>query len=272
MSIFLSLLKSRSTLDNAKKPAKEICQNTKGFSLVELSVIVTISSMVMVTFLHTSKGTAAVDERRITMQKINTLEKALNKYAEFFGHFPCPASAIAPPDSDSFGVSNCGSAGVKTITTAGISENAYIGAVPVTSLGLRRIDMIDGWGKRIAYAVSENSTSYNNYKSSGATGSSIVVLNKFSTGTDLDDQPSINEESTHAAWFLLSYGKDGKGATGFNGTVQGASSDNASAETINLPDSGGNFDHYFIHNLKPSQHTALDDITAWGNKKDVGTF
>lgn len=92
-----------------------------------------------------------------TAAAIETIQNALTTYREKYGTLPCPAPMEAAIDSNTFGLSlpNCNGTEAATgrITPFNLNGAVSIGTIPVRSLNLPDLLMVDGWNHRFQYAV-----------------------------------------------------------------------------------------------------------------------
>lgn len=173
-----------------------------GFTIVEMAILVMVGGMIL--SLLGSYLLSFMEKNRIDVTEIrlNQVEKSILKYLDENGHYPCPASrGIGPstipnagnPDFGRSVALSCNSGGLLgTVRSAGVR----IGAVPTRTLNLSDEYMMDGWGNKFTYAVTENLATPQQYASNLG---GITILNTV---------PLI----TQAHYILLSHGHTGKGA------------------------------------------------------------
>ena len=116
----------------------------KGFSLVEMAIVLVILGFVLVALLLPLR---AQREQAAQLQTVNTLETAkqtLLGFAQANGRLPCPAiagSGIAAPNASG-------------------ACTQQVGFLPAATLGLQPVDAqgfaLDAWNNRIRYAVTQN--------------------------------------------------------------------------------------------------------------------
>ena len=76
------------------------CFKRRGFSLIELSVVLVVSSLMLGFGLQAVQSTGAVDCTAITRQQMITIHAAVDKYVKAHGFYPRPAArgvAITDP-------------------------------------------------------------------------------------------------------------------------------------------------------------------------------
>ncbi len=125
-----------------------------GFSLIQISIILTVASLLMVAVLPMPQAKVKNDAASVT--RMNAIMLALRQYQAATGMLPCPADPTQPIGSSSYGVA-AGNPGTTNNCTGGSPAAAYadstnhiaIGKVPVTSLGLSYDYALDGYGRDI---------------------------------------------------------------------------------------------------------------------------
>jgi len=146
----------------------------KGFSLIELSVVISIAAASIIGFLSWTQPETISDARHAieTRKKIDTIEKAIQAFRVEKDRLPCPADPYMRIDNsfndrggtltDDY-VNDFGSEDldetqtvVNSVTSLGIDCPVSVGAVPVQSLGLGSDYINDAWGRRFTYSVSPN--------------------------------------------------------------------------------------------------------------------
>lgn len=133
----------------------------RGFSLVELSVVLVIAGFLtlgVIVLIRPFLEKARILQTRETLEKI---AQALDAYAVENHRLPCPAvpnrGAAAPPYGFEAG---SGAAGATVpspecpVTGAGATRTAQEGIVPFRTLGLPEEMIYDGWGRPFTYAAS----------------------------------------------------------------------------------------------------------------------
>lgn len=137
----------------------------RGISLIAMAFVILIIG------LFAAAGTRLYDTYNVyrtaaeTDEKMEAIQTALVRYFAHNGRYPCPAALDAPIDDPTgrYGVevtSNCaGSATPEagTFRAAGRDgRTVRTGAVPVRTLGLPDSFLIDGYNRRLVYAVTES--------------------------------------------------------------------------------------------------------------------
>jgi len=242
----------------------------RGFTLIELTVVLTIISVMVggsLVLLVTSTQQAAFNSTVATMDAI---EKALLNYSAAFSRIPCPSSLTALSGSASYGIEAGTTAGgvgtgecVTGMTPAANYEAASSGAeeggVPTRALRLPDSYMYDGWGHRLRYAVNPAYTVTT--AAQCPTASRAITVND-STGT---------ARSTAAIYAIISHGANGHGAYTPSGIIVNAASTNTDElQNCNCTSTGAPNASYVPTYIQKapipnsaSPHNSFDDIVAF---------
>ena len=186
-------------------------QDSSGFTLVELSVVLVISSLLMVAYLDASRLWVEGHRRDVTMEHISLVHDAMTHYYARNGAYPCPAAPIefqadikvdacAGLDADS--IRQAEQHGIAFITSKA-GRKIIEGAVPYRQLSIPRESILDGWGNQFTYAVTAELTSDDTFN---ANDGGIDIVDE--RGASLIDPPAS------ALWAIASHGPDGSGALG----------------------------------------------------------
>ena len=146
----------------------------RGFTLVEVAVVVTIVAFLLASLMFTFS--AQVDQRNIdeTRRRIEQARELVLSFAIVNGRLPCPArwtSSVSNsgglesfcPSAATSSTSTCVGAETTTKPTSpehGTCSNFYDGYLPAASIGYTPSDQsgyaLDAWGNRIRYAVARS--------------------------------------------------------------------------------------------------------------------
>ncbi len=177
----------------------------RGFSLIEVGVVIFIITMVLGSILiplSTQVEQKQINDTQTTMDQI---KEALLGFVTANGYLPCP---------DTTGD------GVADPNTPNACPNAE-GFVPWTTLNVTRED---AWGNRFRYRVTPEFT---NTPASGTCATGDGRLGLCDSGNIRIDTPNPTTKTaqilvSNAAAIILSHGKNGYGATSANGSVKAA--------------------------------------------------
>ena len=125
------------------------CSNNRSaFSLLELIVIISVASVLVVTKYSVDSHINNTQKFIETEKKIEAIKVAVAAYYARYNRFPCPADfSINVKDRD-VGISkiNITDNSVCNINTLSSDQSFYVGSVPVKQLGLSYEYMLDAWG------------------------------------------------------------------------------------------------------------------------------
>lgn len=117
---------------------------SKGFSLVELAVVMTIVALLLGGLIYTLSAQTEQRSFEETRRRLEQARELLLGYAVVNGRLPCPATAASAGDESPIGGGTC--------------TTGYAGWLPAKTIGFPQVDAggyaIDVWGNRIRYAVS----------------------------------------------------------------------------------------------------------------------
>ncbi len=126
-------------------------KNNNGFSLIELSVVLLISGILLVASFEGSKYILIQNQIDVTNKKLNMIQQAIDIYARTNGYLPCPA--YLGTDSG-FAVNDCYNV-TTSDATQGLfySNNIVVGTIPYKDLNLPANISYDAWGGKFTYIV-----------------------------------------------------------------------------------------------------------------------
>lgn len=138
----------------------------KGFSLVEMAMVLAIITLLLGGLLPTLSAQMEAQRLKETRKQLDEIQQALFGYAMINGRLPCPAYSSGEEDPVGGGACN----------------HAYDGFVPAATLGLTTTDSngfaADPWGNRIRYAVtSSNADAFTKPNGMSAAGLSALAPN-----------------------------------------------------------------------------------------------
>src|SRR3989441_9372934 len=237
----------------------------RGFTLAEVAVVVLIVGLLLGGLLGTYSTQVDLSRTAETKKTLETARDALVGFAAANGRLPCPAT------STSNGVEVGNVAGVATVGVGGVCQVGFaagagqpgLGFVPAATLALTPADsqgyLIDSWGSRIRYAVTNSGSS--EFTTQGQIRTKLTDLDPNTPSPDLRICTTSTGASsttcsgasttltTSAVAVIFSTGKNG--ATGGTGADESKNLDN---------------DRVFIsHEPAPSgaANGEFDDILIW---------
>jgi prepilin-type N-terminal cleavage/methylation domain-containing protein len=126
----------------------QLGRSERGFSLVELAVVLAIVSLLIGGAIMTLSAQLEQRNNTETLRRLDAAADAVIAFAIVNGRLPCPA---AP-----------GSTGDESPAGGGTCTNWYNGFLPAKSIGFQPTDAagyaVDAWSNRIRYAVAQSVT------------------------------------------------------------------------------------------------------------------
>ena len=226
---------------------------TRGFSLVELAVVMTITGLLLGSTLPLLTAMREQSQIRDTRRSLNTALEALLGFAAVSGRLPCPAT------EDSLGTE---------VPSGGGNCKTSIGFLPAASLGLTPVDdqgfALDAWGGRLHYAVSNQSS--NNPDCGGTTTLVFTTANCMRAVTMSALAPNLSVCSAGCATALVTRAPAVIYSTGRNFANGGSGADERENPNPNSNRQPDPTPHRFIsHEPTPADapYGEFDDIVVW---------
>jgi len=120
-------------------------QRVRGFTLVEIAVVLVIISLIAAVVFAGLRTATTSAKYRTTNQALQNADAALVNFVTLARRLPCPANGGLPPGDVNFG---------KEMTPCTATTDQTNGVVPWATLGLPQADVTDGFGNLITYRVS----------------------------------------------------------------------------------------------------------------------
>jgi type II secretory pathway pseudopilin PulG len=284
-------------------------RKSKGYSLLELAIVISIISFTIGNLLSLAKDRTEAEKITETYEKMDFVEKSIAAYFAENGSIPCPASIQKAEVSTNFGASTRGSTPYNcTISYAASTyynasfPGLALGAVPTAELQIPDDYAYDAWGRRFTYSMIQQCNTSNiqnlagyNYGGVTASNSNYNSTSNFSMTTSSTDayncgvsyakanaieiqNASGTVTSNAAVYVLLSHGRNGHGAYPHNGgTSRITSSEIVSTNEVTnalLSTGGSNAVTTGIYIQQPisfsnSATTYFDDIVHYRTKDQL---
>lgn len=204
---------------------QRISEDQKGFSLIELTVVLTIVALLIA-------GVASLFHSYMTAERVDEQETKIASVEDALAHFiasdmdengvlelryPCPADPSITPGSDGYGEEQRDASGTECLETGAIVKvtnpntggDVFIGALPFASLGISSEAALDVYKNQLTYAISESLVSEGSLATLPLPQGDVEIL-QVSGGV-----PSLQ----HFA--VVSHGLDGAGAFTAEGIESG---------------------------------------------------
>lgn len=266
---------------------KHRLQSDKGFTLIEMSVVLVIVGVF--TAAMASVAGTRIEAQRFsnTKEHMEFVVEALKRYVKRYGHLPCPANPALAPSAVGYGeglgtnsatdsnadgyVDTPGCIGSLAVTGA---SRVYIGSLPFKELDINSQVTLDGWDNLLTYAVDGDLTFI------GYPWSADTIYNGFRNdgNPDLyDDQADLVNRSVEGdiqitngngdvvldktAYVVISHGANGWGAYTRDGISLGTGTASVT-EQGNINTAGTN-DPIFTQRMQAQD---FDDILLYKTK------
>jgi prepilin-type N-terminal cleavage/methylation domain-containing protein len=178
---------------------------SRGFSLVELAVVLTIVTLLLSSLMYTLS--AQVEQRNIeeTRRRMEQARELIISFAIVNGRLPCPARFTSTASNsaglESFctaaatsAASTCAGTETTAVQTHGTCSNHFDGYVPGASLGALQTDgngfAIDAWGNRIRYVVTRTNTNCSGAQTPPNTYTTMYTSKTFLQQFGISCQPN----------------------------------------------------------------------------------
>lgn len=233
-----------------------ISKNFKGFSLVEMAVVVVLIGVLMTFGIKLASSFQDRAAYSSTREKQSKIQDSLRAYLAQNGRLPCPAIVSSPPQ------------GLEVPAVPNGICDANPGIIPYATLGLPRDSVIDGWNHLFIYEVA-------NIANCGGVGTWVTTSNfvaaPFRTYHDgengcitiTDDQNGdgvLELPNRTVVAVVVSNGANGEGGYSQNGVLSQLNE----ADTTNSREKDNILSHSgktpYVYHTEPITLTGFDDI------------
>lgn len=178
-------------------------KNNKGFTLLELSIVLLIMGFLTTTSITMTKGFINYQKHKDTKERIQTINFAINSYILENKKLPCPTS-ISKNYKNENATEDCS-----------LSEkNGFlIGAIPADTLNIKKDMLADAWGDKLVYIVSadliDSDFFYSNQKTTDLINNkfafSIISMGPDKANSYSYSATSVKNKNTSATDYPNSY-------------------------------------------------------------------
>lgn len=225
-----------------------------GFSLIELSVVMLIIGLLLVTSFEGSKYFLIQNNIKATNVKLNAIQRAIEIYVRRTGHLPCPAPLAKT--SGSSNVENCNTLSNNGNDGIYKKDQILVGGVPYRDLDLTADLSHDAWGGKFVYSI---------YVPAGKNIRELQDNDDYlEIYENAKDENKNNLITNNAVYSLVSAGRNKYGAFDFNTNTQlDWGRMKGKVEQKNGPDNDKKVIIYF------SDQTKGDDIVRYKTKTQL---
>ena len=242
-----------------------------GFSLVELALVMAFAGIVLASTLQ---AYTIYSKKRVwddTDTNLRVLNDAMAKFHNDHDRYPCPTDPSLPETDVNFGKEVCPPTGAPAVgaCAGGICraggrdadgdtapDPILIGSIPFITMGVAAKVTLDGYDRKITYAVTEGLTSAATFD----TRNGALEVFDAKLGLSAFRDPATNAEFPWTGHLvLLSHGNDGKGGYTTAGVRRNCTA--GAADTENCDNDG-----YFVRSgwgLVPGSAAFYDDIIQY---------
>lgn len=230
-----------------------------GFTLIELSIVITIIALLMVGLLKFLGTLDTSGSYRQTEAQLDHIQEAMALFYKVNGRLPCPATRTAAVSTAAYGIeTDCTAAApAGTVDATATTEDVRIGVIPTRSLNLPDKILTDQWGNRITYAV---------MKDMGASTTSYTASAGEITVNDSGGNALSNPASS-VAYVLISHGKDGRGSWLRTGAAHPIACGSTTMDSDNCDDDTTFIDTWLYDGDVAASY--YDDIIRWQTKPQI---
>lgn len=246
----------------------------QGLSLLEMAVIILIISILIVSSVRLTRPYWQMAQVNSTNSKLEAIDKALAQFARQYGRLPCPSNPLAA-GPEPFGTPrNSGVNGTEvtnrcnsTVLSNTDNMGAFYGIVPFRTLGLLEVDVRDGWGNYITYAVSPIAAGRDGDSAPG-TGNNdqIHAYCRQRHWLDRDTTTSVNHLNLRKANLCCPYYDDNSGPQTNNITIT-----DATGFSVLIPSQSTNLLDYTIPTARSASVSPLTQAILTATATATGT-
>ena len=132
-------------------------KKNKGFSLIELSIVLFVISTIICTMYFPYKNSIKQSKITYTKSNLEVVSNAIKEYAVVHKKLPCPSGIKFDNNSANYGKELRNPNSCQESNEYGIlkKNDIFVGGVPFKDLGISDKYIFDAWNNNIIYVVSE---------------------------------------------------------------------------------------------------------------------
>lgn len=205
-------------------------QPHNGYTILELSITLTIIAVLIVGGLTSFNQHTQTKRLNITQERLERIEAALQHFVQQYNYLPCPNDQSFIESNASFGLADTYSESTHSCTN--ISDNT--GAVPVYTLQLPSSFSYDGWGRKFTYRIASGLGDKDTFLAQLPHGDYFSGDLKIIDSYGIEKTSMFYHNPRGAAYILFSHGANGLGAWHKNSTeAPGTNINDLEEENIN---------------------------------------
>jgi len=226
-----------------------------GFSLLEISIVLIISSILLGISFEAGKFFLLHNSIETTKIKMNTLQNAIDIYLIENGKLPCP-SGLKNNNGNSLTCTDDATNGVF------VKNNVARGGIPYKELNLTSDLSYDSWKTKFTYSVlitaTNNSSSSRNFKK----------LENNYTGITIFNDNSSNDITSKAVYSIVSHGSNKLGGFNFENNSINSTTNISIEETMNTINNSSFLVNTYFTNVKTNAKT-YDDFVKYKTRMQL---
>lgn len=205
----------------------------RGFSLIELSVVVAIISVVATLGLEVAANFVSRTATSVSRERLKVVDEATAAFFKVYGRLPCPAVIANAPTAATYGLESCG---ITVLTGTTIGGGLMAGAVPFRTLNLPAIYGLDGFNSKFNYVVTKNLTNAGTGATQFGNAANVPGIEmrtgRLAQPCNTSNCQVLADASTNngAAYVIFSSGADQRGAVSARGVALKTCNDPFSVE------------------------------------------
>jgi prepilin-type N-terminal cleavage/methylation domain-containing protein len=209
-------------------------KNKTAFSLLELSIVISIMAILMTGAITISVSVINNTKKLTTIDKINDIYGAIGKFILTYKRLPCPASLNLIDSDPLFGVEKFNdNGGCVSVAGNGVfnSGNIYLGAIPVKSLDLSFDMARDDFGSKLTYVI-DHRFAFPFQEIPNFSNSSFGTVENLNSITVSEKFLSVTREiNAQNILLIISHGLNKFGAFNYSSIIQNGNSTDSDENT-----------------------------------------
>lgn len=233
--------------------ANRMRQNNRGFTLIELAVVLIVVGVLLGSFIGTLASRINVSKKSDTYDELEDIKQSVIAHAYVNGYLPCPDCEVGPCPNGAIGD---GQSDYNAAGTCSNGQNA--GNVPWVTLGLGHSD---AWGNHYRYAVqTEYADSTTAFTLAAPAGTASILEPNYPVDATGGTPHSLAD---NVVAIIFSHGSNGYGAISAENVARPAV---PAANTDEQENDDNDANYYMRPETDSSSNIAggeFDDIVIW---------
>jgi type II secretory pathway pseudopilin PulG len=191
---------------------KRRCTRVRGFSLIELSIVLFLTTALAAFFLSAQRDGASPECKGKTEQQLQAIQGAMERYRSLHDSYPTPALLTLNVTDPLYGKQILATDAANYPNLNNVN-GVLIGALPFVDLGLSPEFAVDCWNQKFVYRVTEHLTiAVGGYLDPTKLGRILVEKPPEDAFGGGGKGTGLRLKLADAAYAVVSFGADGVGA------------------------------------------------------------